>query len=131
MARRRDGRVLAALTGTRARHRRSPGGLVAVPDGGSYRATSGVPGMPGASRGHPLGGEAAPDGSVRLTGTCSCGRERTDAVPGATGTRWFRGRFVECECGQLLLLIDIGGSTSAADRGADLPESCTRFGVEA
>ena len=127
MARRRDGRVLAALTGTHGRHRRRPGGLVAVTVHGSYRATSGAPGD---SRGHPLTGEAATDGSVQMSGTCSCGRERTDVAPGATGTRWFRSRFVECECGQLLLL-EIGGSTSAADRGADLSEPCTGFGAGA
>lgn len=115
MARQRDGRKLAALTGSHGRHRRAragPGaGAGAGASSGPRRIAQDVPaGRPDPS---PFPSDRATDPSVRMSGTCSCGRERTDVlVPGAAGTRWFRNVFTECECGQLLML-EIGGSTPA------------------
>jgi hypothetical protein len=46
---------------------------------------------------------------IRLSGTCTCGRERRDVtIPGIEGDRWFRSVFTQCECGEVLLLTPAG-----------------------
>jgi hypothetical protein len=53
----------------------------------------------------PLPRETAPHDPVPLSGTCSCGRERTGVtIPGIVGGRWFRNVFTQCECGEVLML---------------------------